>query len=131
MLSGAEKLDLVPIMYNNVSTYVNSGQVLDMSDLIDQYGVNMKAALGEDILKIANMNGYVYGVPVEKEWYADSCLVMRKDILDKYNIHSSHLLSEWQICKRYIFSEVPPELPVPYGQAFLRQEIYTLFCLFF
>lgn len=66
MLSGAEKLDLVPIMYNNVSTYVNSGQVLDMSDLIDQYGVNMKAALGEDILKIANMNGYVYGVPVEK-----------------------------------------------------------------
>ena len=33
MLSGAEKLDLVPIMYNNVSTYVNSGQVLDMSDL--------------------------------------------------------------------------------------------------
>ncbi len=37
-----------------------------MSDLIDQYGVNMKAALGEDILKIANMNGYVYGVPVEK-----------------------------------------------------------------
>lgn len=49
-------------MYNNVSTYVNSGQVLDMSDLIDQYGVNMKAALGEDILKIANMNGYVPGM---------------------------------------------------------------------
>ena len=91
MLSGAEKLDLVPIMYNNVSTYVNSGQVLDMSDLIDQYGVNMKAALGEDILKIANMNGYVYGVPVEKEWYADSCLVMRKDILDKYNLDVSIL----------------------------------------
>lgn len=93
MLSGAEKLDLVPIMYNNVSTYVNSGQVLDMSDLIDQYGVNMKAALGEDILKIANMNGYVYGVPVEKEWYADSCLVMRKDILDKYNLDVSNVKS--------------------------------------
>jgi putative aldouronate transport system substrate-binding protein len=89
----AEKLDLVPIMYNNVSTYVNSGQVLDMSDLIDQYGVNMKAALGEDILKIANMNGYVYGVPVEKEWYADSCLVMRKDILDKYNLDVSNVKS--------------------------------------
>lgn len=64
-----------------------------MSDLIDQYGVNMKAALGEDILKIANMNGYVYGVPVEKEWYADSCLVMRKDILDKYNLDVSNVKS--------------------------------------
>ena len=102
MLSGAEKLDLVPIMYNNVSTYVNSGQVLDMSDLIDQYGVNMKAALGEDILKIANMNGYVYGVPVEKEWYADSCLVMRKDILDKYNLDVSNVksLADENYCRR-------------------------------
>ena len=53
----------------------------------------MKAALGEDILKIANMNGYVYGVPVEKEWYADSCLVMRKDILDKYNLDVSNVKS--------------------------------------
>lgn len=91
MLSGAEKLDLVPIMYNDASTYVNSGQVLDLSDLIDQYGVNMKAAIGEDILKVANMNGYVFGVPVEKEWYADSCLVMRKDILDKYNLDVSNV----------------------------------------
>lgn len=89
MLSGNEKLDLVPIMYNDASTYVNSGQVLDLSALIDEYGVNMKAAVGEDILKVANMNGYVFGVPVEKEWYADSCLVMRKDILDKYNLDVS------------------------------------------
>lgn len=89
MLSGDEKLDLVPIMYNNASTYVNSGQVLDLSELIDEYGVNMRAAVGDDIIKVANMNGYVFGVPVEKEWYADSCLVMRKDILDKYGLDVS------------------------------------------
>lgn len=91
MLSGNEKLDLVPIMYNDASTYVNSGQVLDLSGLIDQYGTNMRAAVGDDIIKVANMNGYVFGVPVEKEWYADSCLVMRKDILDKYNLDVSNI----------------------------------------
>ena len=42
MLSGGEKLDLVPVFLNNANSYISSGQVIDMTDLIDQYGTNIK-----------------------------------------------------------------------------------------
>lgn len=89
MLSGGEKLDIVPVLLNNANSYVSSGQVIDMSELIDQYGTNIKASLGEDMAKISNVGGYVFGVPVEKEWYTDSCILMRKDIVDKYGLDVS------------------------------------------
>ncbi len=93
MLSGGEKLDLVPVFLNNANSYISSGQVIDMTDLIDQYGTNIKESLGEDIAKVSAVNNYVYGVPVEKEWYTDSCILMRKDIVDKYNIDVSKVTS--------------------------------------
>ncbi|WP_130837331.1 ABC transporter substrate-binding protein [Lachnoclostridium sp. Marseille-P6806] len=90
MLTGGEKLDLVPVMYTQASNYVNSGYLLDLTDLVEQYGPDIKSAINDDtILHVASMNGITYGLPVEKEWYADSCLVMRKDILDKYNLDVS------------------------------------------
>lgn len=93
MLSGGEKLDIVPVLLKNANSYVSSGQVIDMSDLIDQYGTNIKASLGEDMAKISNVGGYVFGVPVEKEWYTDSCILMRKDIVDKYGLDVSKISS--------------------------------------
>lgn len=113
---GEDKLDLVPIMYQLASTYVTSGQVIDLNDLIDEYGVNMKAAIGEDMIKTASMNGYVYGCPVEKEWYADSCLVMRKDILDKYNI-SVDGIDSLEDCEEIfkIVHENEPEMKIIVG----------------
>ena len=93
MLSGGEKLDIVPVLLDNANSYVSSGQVIDMSDLIDQYGTNIKASLGEDMAKISNVGGYVFGVPVEKEWYTDSCILMRKDIVDKYGLDVSKISS--------------------------------------
>ncbi len=93
MLSGGEKLDIVPVLMNNANSYVSGGQVLDMSELIDTYGTNIKASLGEEMAKISNVGGYVFGVPVEKEWYTDSCLLMRKDIVDKYGFDVSKITS--------------------------------------
>lgn len=51
MLSGDEKIDL---LYTNATTavqYMHSGQIMDMSELIDKYGTNLKDIYGEDIAK--------------------------------------------------------------------------------
>lgn len=109
MLSGGEKLDIVPVFLGNANSYVSSGQVLDMSELIDQYGTNIKASLGEDMAKISNVGGYVFGVPVEKEWYMDSCFLMRKDILEKYDLDVSKV-SSLQDCEE-IFETVKQNEP--------------------
>ena len=67
MLSGDEKIDL---LYTNASTavqYMHSGQIMDMSELIDKYGTNLKDVFGEDIAKTNQIDGFVYGVPNQIE----------------------------------------------------------------
>ena len=67
MLSGDEKIDL---LYTNATTavqYMHSGQIMDMSELIDKYGTNLKDIYGEDIAKTNQVGGFVYGVPGRSE----------------------------------------------------------------
>ena len=71
MLSGDEKIDL---LYTNATTavqYMHSGQIMDMSELIDKYGTNLKDIYGEDIAKTNQIDGFVYshakGLSIEAE----------------------------------------------------------------
>ena len=83
MLSGEEPLDLVPVMYQNGASYINNGQVIDMKELIDKYGINMKEVLGDDTLYTCSVDGKIYGVPVFKEYTSDLVVMMRKDLLEE------------------------------------------------
>ena len=50
MLAGDEKIDIFYTNATNAVQYMHSGQVMDMSELISQYGTNMKDIFGEDTL---------------------------------------------------------------------------------
>ncbi len=91
MLSGDEKIDL---LYTNATTavqYMHSGQIMDMTELIDKYGTNLKDIYGEDIVKINNINGFVYGVPNQVERGRIPAIFMRKDLVEKYNINTDDI----------------------------------------
>ena len=91
MLSGDEKIDL---LYTNASTavqYMHSGQIMDMSELIDKYGTNLKDIYGEDIIKSNNVDGFVYGVPNQIERGSIPAIFMRKDLVEKYNINTDDI----------------------------------------
>ena len=83
MLSGGEQLDLVPVLVGNGATYINNGYVIDMKDLIAQYGVNIKEQIGEENMYVCTVNGYTYGVPTYKEYCANVGVMMRKDLLEE------------------------------------------------
>lgn len=83
MLSGDEPLDMVPVMYGNGASYLNNGQIIDLKELIAQYGTNMKEVLGEDTLNVCSVDGKIYGVPVFKEYAVDAAVMMRKDLLEE------------------------------------------------
>ena len=51
MLSGDEKIDLLHTSATTAIQYMHSGQIMDMSELIDKYGTNLKDIYGEDIAK--------------------------------------------------------------------------------
>lgn len=91
MLSGDEKIDVFYTNATNAVQYMNAGQIMDMSELIDKYGTNIKQIYGEDIAKINQMEGFVYGVPNQIERGSIPAIFMRKDLVEKYNIDTTQI----------------------------------------
>jgi len=91
MLSGDEKIDVFYTQATNAVQYMNAGQIIDMSELIDKYGTNIKQIYGEDIAKINQIEGFVYGVPNQIERGSIPAVFMRKNLVEKYNIDTSQI----------------------------------------
>lgn len=90
MLAGDEKID---VFYTNATSalqYINSGQILDMSELIENYGKNLKEVFG-DALSANKINGFTFGVPTQIERGNIPAIFMRKDIVEKYDIDTSSI----------------------------------------
>lgn len=89
MLAGDEKIDF---FYNDGTTavrYMNSGQIIDMTELVEKYGKNLKEIYGEEVLKSNTVDGFMYGVPNQIERGSIPAVFMRKDLVEKYNIDTS------------------------------------------
>lgn len=82
MLSGGEKLDLMIGTAVQVSNFVSTQAVYDLSEMIDQYGTNIKANMG-DGAKVANVNGFVYGIPNVCDWYRQTSVLVRTDWMEE------------------------------------------------
>jgi putative aldouronate transport system substrate-binding protein len=90
MLAGNEKLDLLVTGSGlNFGTQAAKGQLIPLDDLLEQYGQDIKKVVEPDVLKAASASGSIYGVPSVRDWAADYGVLMRKDLVDKYNIDLS------------------------------------------
>ncbi|MDE6919617.1 MAG: extracellular solute-binding protein, partial [Lachnospiraceae bacterium] len=89
MLAGDEKIDMLYTTGTTAVQYMNSGQIVDMTALIDEYGTNLKELFGEDVLKSNSVDGFVYGVPNQIERGSIPAIYMRKDLVEKYQIDTS------------------------------------------
>ena len=109
MLSGNEKLDIIPIIVQNSAGYVNSGQVVDLTDLIDQYGTNIKEHIAEEFLHTPNIDGFVYGVTTKREWITEIGIMMRTDILEEVGFTEADINSLDDLDKVYeaVYAKYP------------------------
>ncbi len=90
MLAGNEKLDLLVTASGlNFGTQAAKGQLVPLDDLLEKYGQDIKKVVEPDVLKAASSNSTIYGVPSVRDWAADYGVLMRKDLVDKYNIDLS------------------------------------------
>lgn len=89
MLSGDEKIDCFYTNATNAVQYMHSGQIMDLSELVDKYGKNLKEMYGEEVLKSNSLDGFVFGVPNEIERGSIPAVFMRKDLVEKYGIDTS------------------------------------------
>lgn len=91
MLSGDEKIDVFVTGGSTAINQMKSGQIIDLSGLIDAYGHNLKALFGEDVLNTISIDGFTYGVPLQFERGSVPAAYLRKDLVEKYAIDVSQI----------------------------------------
>jgi putative aldouronate transport system substrate-binding protein len=89
MLSGGDNLDILPVYFSLASSYINAGQIVNLRDYIYDYGKDILRLVGEDVATSGSINGFIFGVPSQKESASLSGIVMRKDIVDALGIDVS------------------------------------------
>ena len=87
MLSGDEKLDTLLISQNfSMSSQIAQGQLVDITDLVETYCPDAIEAIGSENLDACKVSGVLYGLPPTKEYGVQYGAVMRKDLVEKYDI---------------------------------------------
>ncbi|WP_410496890.1 ABC transporter substrate-binding protein [Cellulosilyticum sp. ST5] len=74
---------------NNYYTQSAKGAFVPLNDLMDKYAPKTKEILGEDFLSGSRINGVNYAIPANKEKAHSWGLLVRKDIVEKYNMDLS------------------------------------------
>lgn len=92
MLSSGEKLDLFPNFVFSTITAANTGQILPIDDLLEEYGKDILEAVPEEEWKCVTINGEIYGVPNDKDKAEGFGLAMRTDMLEAtgYDVSTIH-----------------------------------------
>lgn len=86
MMSSGEKLDLVFTFGQGYPIQAANGQLQPITELLAKYGQGIEEAVGSQYLKSAEVEGQLYGVPTLHNFGAKTGIVMRKDLIEKYNI---------------------------------------------
>lgn len=94
MVASNEKLDLmVAGVGGTYSAQVTQGRLVELDDLLAKYGQDITDTLDPSFVNAAKVNGKLYGIPSNRDLAGERDLVMRKDLVDKYNIDLSQLKS--------------------------------------
>ena len=85
MIAGNEKMDLMMYTPNPSTTYntlMAQKQIMDITDILNEYGPEIKATLGDDLLKATSKDGRVYGVGNYGPLTFKGLLMIRRDLAD-------------------------------------------------
>lgn len=88
-LTGGETIDIMPTFGTMLSSLYGQEFLTDMSGLIQEYGQDIVAAVGEDYLKAGEIDGKLYSVPVMTAFAKENCLIYRTDIAEECGVDLS------------------------------------------
>lgn len=65
-----------------IRSYSSKGDIKDLTRVVDEYGINLKNFLGEEILKYGILNNKQYAIPSKRTFTGKYTTYVRKDWLD-------------------------------------------------
>lgn len=113
LITSADTAPDICFTYNGsiVANYVSQDGVRELTDLIDQYGPNLKAFLGEEVLNAGRYNGGLYAMPARRVVVAWMGLFLREDWLEKLGKPMPTTKEEFLDALRAFRDENPGEVP--------------------
>lgn len=92
LLQSGEGIDLMMMFGNDLTNMVNSGQIMPMTQYLDEYGKDIKKKVEADLWPGCSVDNEIYCVPeISRTYGCDLALICRQDLCDKYGITASHL----------------------------------------
>ncbi|MDI4645288.1 ABC transporter substrate-binding protein [Cohnella hashimotonis] len=87
MFASGEQIDLMfTAGWMRFGDEVAKGRFMPLDDLLARYGSGISSLLSPAIIEAGKVNDRVYGIVANKEFASSKGLVMRKDLVDKYDI---------------------------------------------
>jgi putative aldouronate transport system substrate-binding protein len=86
MLSGNEHLDCFVAHYADFASYVARGQIIQLDDLLKEYGQGIVDTLGQEYLDAGKVSGLQYGLTTIRDLATTRGFVFRQDVLDQLGI---------------------------------------------
>ncbi len=87
--SSGEQLDCMltfPVGAASYSSVSAQGVFIGLDGLLDEYGQDLRATVGDDILKATTYQGQIRGIPSYYDVVENIMWYMRKDLLEKYDL---------------------------------------------
>ena len=86
ILSSGEQIDVFSPFSLSTATLANSGQIKNLTDLIQEYGKETYDSISQDDLACHTIGTDVYAIPPNKDKAMSLGFMMRKDIVDELGI---------------------------------------------
>lgn len=114
LMASGEAADIC-FTYNEalVTNFVSQGGLYELTDLIDQYGSNMKSLLGDDVLNSGIFEGGMYAVPARRVVLATQGMFIREDWLTELGLEMPTTREEFYN-DLVAFKEAKPDC-IPYA----------------
>ena len=108
MVASGESIDIFPTWAMNITSFVDSGYVLDLSEYLDNMP-NTLQWVGRDDVEACNVDGYIFGVTTMRERCNPQGIEMRTDILNELGINPDEIKTLDDITE--VFAKVKAAYP--------------------
>jgi putative aldouronate transport system substrate-binding protein len=87
ILSSGQEFDMISMNNRNLlAMYARNEAIQPLTDLIERYGPNLKAAFSQEQWDMVSVDGEIYALPTFNYEAVTDGLIIRKDWLDKLNL---------------------------------------------
>lgn len=93
ILASGEQADIIYTGGSTYHTYVENGSFMELNDLLDEYGKQVKEITPDYAIEAAKIDGKLYGLPIYKDYAVEHVIRYNKDLVEKHNIDMSQIKS--------------------------------------